>query len=77
MAYAELMQNAAWNASGVLKNPAEREAALLRLDVTSKQLYHALVKEYIKENKDEKLANPHDRNRVWHKRQFSKKKYDY
>ena len=77
MAWAELMEEAAWYASGTRKDPALRDAALRRLDVSSKQLYHALVKEYIAIHRAEKMANPEVRTRTWQKRQFSKKKYKY
>ena len=44
----ELMLDASKEAKGILTNEEFKNAAQLRLNVTSNRLYHALVREYMK-----------------------------
>jgi hypothetical protein len=46
----DLMEEASSYAQGTIRNEELKNAAQLRLNVTSNRLYHALVREYMKTN---------------------------
>lgn len=49
----EIMKEANYAAKTILSQDADRDAAQLRLNVTRKRLYHALVREYFKKAMEE------------------------
>ena len=73
MTNAEIMADAGHYASLICDDPQAKAAAQVRLDKPSNKVYHALVSEYYKLHKEERMANPDVRTLDWKKSQFKTK----